>query len=621
MHTLKNNKKKITRKIIFIFTAITIFLIHQKIFLSYLDIGSFHFDWINALSRLTFGKIWFLNNGFAVPWFSPHVCCGVPYFANPQSEYFSPIQILFLFLKPLTTMKVTFFLYSFISFLGSFLLLRKIFIISYNSCLIGATIFLFNHYFAFHYLSGHIGWGLFSIIPMYFYIAALSLKQKDQIKSYFLIFISSVIFALMMHSGGSRIILEILISIFFLTLIHLIYFKNLKIIQFVIISVLVGLLISSSKIYAAWSFVEKLSRDVEPIYFNSIGSFITIFSEFFFLFPRAQIESDMASIVGHLSIVEFSFNVSILPIVIFLFYLKNYQIFIIDKFRIISIFLLITSILILILLNFSNTLLGSLIRYIPFITNDWISFRMLSPLIILFFVYSAIMFDQISFKKYNFITFLFISIIIIQNLFFDRNELYKVFRHTTFGDLFKKEITKKNINEFKIKKIVSILDNDVNYLGPNPHYFFLENSSIQFCYFSIFGYDLEALKPIVKDLVFNYRVDWVLKNKNQTYNNTEQEIFFYEGDPLYQQKNNLNFINPSCYLNPDENNCKNNFLFKTESKDQLIKFLEYKPFKFKHLKLQKAFNYISIISLLITLIFIFYYLVFYVFIKKNPSRN
>ena len=35
--------------------------------------------------------------------------------------------------------------------------------------------------------------------------------------------------------------------------------------------------------------------------------------------------------------------------------------------------------------------------------------------------------------------------------------------------------------------------------------FFLKNESITFCYFSIFGYDLELLRPIVSDLMFNYK--------------------------------------------------------------------------------------------------------------------
>ena len=223
-----------------------IFLLHQIIFLSYLNIGFLHYDWINVLSRLTVGKIWFLKNGLSIPWFSPHICCGAPYFSNPQSEYYSVIQFLFLFLKPLTTIKLTFLLYSLCAFVGTLLLLRKIFKFSYNSSLIGSTIFLFNNYFAFHYLSGHHAWGLFALVPLFFFVSALSMnKSNGKSSKFFYIFLSSLIFALMMHSGGTRIILEILISIFFISLIHLIYKKNIKIIYVVGTSVLIGLLISS----------------------------------------------------------------------------------------------------------------------------------------------------------------------------------------------------------------------------------------------------------------------------------------------------------------------------------------------------------------------------------------
>ena len=60
---------------------------------------------------------------------------------------------------------------------------------------------------------------------------------------------------------------EILVSIYFLTLWYLVKYKNLKIILS-ISYVLVGLLISSSKIYAAWSLVEGLPREVPPMEFK-----------------------------------------------------------------------------------------------------------------------------------------------------------------------------------------------------------------------------------------------------------------------------------------------------------------------------------------------------------------
>ena len=627
MQFLINNKKTLN-KLIFVSFALIIFIIHQLIFLSYLNIGSFHYDWINVLSRLTVGKIWFLNNGLSTPWFTPHICCGAPYFSNPQSEYYSPIQFLFLFFKPLTTIKVTFVLYSFCAFTGTLLLLRKIFRVSYNSSLIGSTIFLFNNYFAFHYLSGHHAWGLFSLIPMFFFVSALSLDKSNNKIKFFYIFLSALIFALMMHSGGSRIILEILISIFFITLIYLINKKNLKIINVIFLSILLGLLISSSKIFAAYSLVENLSRNVEPLYFNSLGSFLYFFIQSFFLFPNTDLNFDIATIKGHLDIIELSFNVSIIPIIIFIIFLlkSNYSknqtaVFIFNKYNFLIWLIIFVSMLVLILVNFQNTFLGSLIKQIPFLTTDWVTIRLLAPLILVFTIVSAILFEKIFIKHSKIITLFFITILIGQNLFFDRGQLYKIYVHNYFGGLFDTKITKDNIENFKINKIFSILDKNLGYIGPNPHYFFLENKSMQFCYFSLFGYNLEALKPIVKNLVFTNRKDEYLLKNNAKLSKTRKgkKVFFFEGNPLLENNDNLNFINPSCYINPDENNCEKDFFFKKKDKEELKKFLSYKPFNFKQLNTQILFNYVSFITFIFCIGYLFLYLALK--IKKPLFKN
>ena len=72
----------------------------------------------------------------------PHICCGAPYYANPQSEFYSPLQFLFIIFKPLTSIKITFFLYSLISFIGSYLLLKNSFKLSKQASLIGSSIFI-----------------------------------------------------------------------------------------------------------------------------------------------------------------------------------------------------------------------------------------------------------------------------------------------------------------------------------------------------------------------------------------------------------------------------------------------------------------------------------------------
>ena len=55
-------------------------------------------------------------------------------------------------------------------------------------------------------------------------------------------------------------------------------------------AVLIGLMISSSKIYAGWSFVGELEREVSVLYFKSIRHFISVFFDFFFLSPRRLLE-------------------------------------------------------------------------------------------------------------------------------------------------------------------------------------------------------------------------------------------------------------------------------------------------------------------------------------------
>ena len=95
-------------------------------------------------------------------------------------------------------------------------------------------------------------------------------------------------------------------------------------------------------------------------------------------------------------------------------------------------------------------------RKIPFISNDWISIRMLAPLIILFSFLSALMFETIKFKqKFNYY-FIYLYII-FQNLLFDRNKLYNIFKHSDAGinNYLNLEITKSNVNKFKIDKVVS----------------------------------------------------------------------------------------------------------------------------------------------------------------------
>ena len=67
---------------------------------------------------------------------------------------------------------------------------------------------------------------------------------------------------------------------------------------------------------------------------------------------------------------------------------------------------------------------------------------------------------------------------------------------------------------------------------------------------------------------------------------------------------------------PNENNCNPGDLFEKNQINNLERFLNYKPFKFKMSKLQIIFNYISFISFIITIVYLIYYLVKKLLLKK-----
>lgn len=610
-------KKEISKNYLILFSFL-ILLIHQLIFQSYLFSETFHYDWQNVFSRLIFGKIWFFKNGLEVPWFTPHICCGTPFFANPESEYYSLSQLLFILFKPLTSIKILFFIYSIISFFGFFLVLNKIFKLTINASLIGSTIFLFNHYFVFHYLSGHLAWAIISFVPILFYVIFKAYKNKDDLKKMlFYVFAGSLMFALMMHSGGSRIIVEIFLSIYFILLIYLIIFKDFKIIVYTSISLFIGLLISSSKIYSAWVFTENVSREMIPMYFYNVKEFFYFFlNSFFFSSPTEHkdiIKTTMVSFAPE----EMKFNISIVPIIILIFFFKNFKKFTIDKIQIrYSLFLLI-SIFIIILLNFSNTQLGQLVQKLPIITSDWITIRLLGPLIFVFTIFSSIMFDKINFSRNNFVMILFITVIIVQNISHDRAKFDDVFIHK-HTNLKNHNVLRKNIDQYNIDKIMSILGPNFEFSGPKQHEFFLENKSIQFCYYTIFGYYLERLLLIGADLKFDKKI--IYEIKPDSIDKTQYEIMnVLEGDPFIEKEGSLNFINPSCFINPTENDCEKNYLFKKENRDNLVKFLNYQSFGFKQLSSQVLFNYISIVMFMFCMIYFCYWMIFLLYSKMKKK--
>ena len=92
---------KFENKYFFIFLFLGIFFAQQIIFQRLLIFEN-HLvgeDFYFFVPNLVFGKLWFLKNGLWIPPdFAAHQCGIIPFHADPNSAYYSLIQLLFMFI-------------------------------------------------------------------------------------------------------------------------------------------------------------------------------------------------------------------------------------------------------------------------------------------------------------------------------------------------------------------------------------------------------------------------------------------------------------------------------------------------------------------------------------------
>lgn len=123
-------------------------------------------DYSLTLAGLLDGYLWFRNNGILeVPWFSPSFCAGQPFFADPQSIFYSLPQFLAFITDPLTAAYSAILAFAALGFWGMYLLSRNVFGLSALAALAAATAFMFNGFYAHRMIVGHYGYQPFMLIP------------------------------------------------------------------------------------------------------------------------------------------------------------------------------------------------------------------------------------------------------------------------------------------------------------------------------------------------------------------------------------------------------------------------------------------------------------------------
>lgn len=167
--------------------------------------GRMGHDYYHYFTRLTIGSAHFWQNGFAVPHYTPSLCGGMPFFADPQSMYYSAPQMLAFFLDPLIATLLTVFLFSALGYWGFYRLARDVFrssaLVSHGA----AVLFILNGFTFSHLLVGHVTHHPFLLFPWLFRALFLGTSgDRRSLLKHSLVFSFVIIYTF--YSGGLHVL-------------------------------------------------------------------------------------------------------------------------------------------------------------------------------------------------------------------------------------------------------------------------------------------------------------------------------------------------------------------------------------------------------------------------------
>ena len=557
--------------------------------------GNLGHDYEIWFPRMLAGDYYFYTNGLSiVPWFTPSFCGGTLLYANPQYLFYSIPQFLNFYLNPILTIKLTIMLFSSLGFLGFYIILRNLFNMSKGAAIFGAILFLFNGFFAYRMIIGHLSYHSFMLLPLISYYLLIPTHNNDLYKDLALSIVAAIFMSYVVYSGGVHLVIPICLSILAILFLAKIFNKDFKVsMRRILLFSIATLSIAASKISASFATLSNLPRDYYPLpgidnIFYSL--WVPLRSIFFSAYTSIDTNKIFTNSMWTIDKHEMEYSLTFIPLILIIYglYLLIKNKYIINRLEQILIVLLLILSLIPILINFYNPYWNVLLKQIPIIKNSIMLVRWYVLYLPIVIILSSKVIDKIENKKY--ILPLLISLVILIKLFEDKN----YYHNQTFSPQAVMYSHSKLIQTKEVPAIKKITSKDL--ITTNEGISFSSGDSIMSeglsrinCNESLFGYRHEDFKK--KNL---------LQSEASVFDLTNEEF---------------NMKNPACYIFPKENNCEIGDHFNSEQLNELKQFTEYKGYDFKTPISQKFFNWLSPIILIICLS----YLVIFSFIKLRLS--
>lgn len=126
--------------------------------------GQVGHDFSLTHTGLVDGAAFFWSNPFwSVPWFTPSFCGGQPFFADPQSVYYSPLQWFAFFLPPTQASFAALLFWQSVGYWGFYLFSRHALRVSRRAAIVAGALAFANTFIADRMIIGEVGYGAFAL--------------------------------------------------------------------------------------------------------------------------------------------------------------------------------------------------------------------------------------------------------------------------------------------------------------------------------------------------------------------------------------------------------------------------------------------------------------------------
>jgi hypothetical protein len=529
-----------------------------------------------------------VNGPWLPPWFTPAFCGGQPSFADPQSLYYSVPQLLAAYFDPVASLFWTLQIFSALGFLGAYLFLHQSINTSRPAAIVGAALFALNGFFSHRILVGHLSFHAIMLVPLLVWTATASSTRARlrSPQSWAGVALGAVIMAYWVLSGMAVLLLPALLSSLLLLCVYGLSGRPLTgpSLQFAT-SVLWGAAMSATKIVASLAYMHQFPRTP-----YALGGFPTTWDSLQFAWAAVFLVPEHISAISaaQLAMSRHEFEFSVTPVAAILL-ISGGSIWIVRRLRrdheknlfawrstglglLLLIFLSIPIVL--------NTAYGpqweTLLKAIPVIKSSSTLLRWFVAFIPVTCIAVALCIDTISNKTS--LRIILATAAVVAAVFIHFQSDLRFYAAQPYDPrpiqlAFEKARSKPVLPA--IQNMAVMVDDKGNAIAPlNRNNLLIQGDSSLLCYNPIFGYRLEGF-PIGE---------------------------LHPGPALSVQNGYLNLKNPSCYLYPEENQCKPGTHFSIIQEDDAKDFLAYRSFNFHLSPLQHLANWLSLSVVLGTII-------------------